>query len=173
MLYKEAIEDELEIMLQKLKESPESLSHDQIHISLCDLMLPPIAIEIGASLQEGIEMINNNNVGSVLVKQDGILKGIFGERDVMRKILSARLAEGWSAMPVEKFMTPDPQTLSFDDTLDVAMLNMVEGDYRHIPIVDEHNRPVGIISMRCIISYFIECLPQTMLAFPIRTREGA
>ena len=172
MLYKEAIEEELKIMFQELDIPLDALTSDQIHISLHHLMRPPVTIEIGSSVQEAIDLMIDHNIGSVFVVRDGILKGILRERDILLKISKAQ-GEDWSKTPVENFTTIEPQTLSFDDTLDVAMTHLAQDDYRHIPIIDAENRPVGIVSMRGIISYFVECLPQTLLALPIRSREGA
>jgi len=57
---------------------------------------------------------------------------------------------------------------------------MAQGGYRHIPIVDDQNHSVGIVSIRHIISYLIEHFPQEILTLPpvpirnaMKAREGA
>jgi len=57
---------------------------------------------------------------------------------------------------------------------------MAKGGYRHLPVVDEGNRPVGMVSIRHIISYLVEHFPQEILTLPpkpireaMQAREGA
>lgn len=83
-------------------------------------------------------------------------------------------------IPVDHFMKADPQTANVKDSLDTAILYMAKGGYRHVPIVDEDNRPVGTVSVRDIISYLVEQFPQDVLTLPpkpirraMKSREGA
>jgi CBS domain-containing protein len=77
-------------------------------------------------------------------------------------------------------MKVDPQTAYIGDSLDTAILYMAKGGYRHIPIVNEQNQPVGMVSIRHIISYLVEHFPQEVLTLPpkpirdaMKAREGA
>jgi predicted transcriptional regulator len=77
-------------------------------------------------------------------------------------------------------MKADPQTAHVEDCLDTAVLHMAKGGYRHIPIVNEQNQPVGMVSIRHIISHLVEHFPQEVLTLPpkpinqaMQAREGA
>ena len=77
-------------------------------------------------------------------------------------------------------MKADPQTAYVEDSLDTAIMYMAKGGYRHIPIVNERNQPVGMVSIRNIISYLVEHFPQEVLTLPptpdndaMQAREGA
>jgi CBS domain-containing protein len=179
MLYEEAVNEELDIMDERPDEPSKTLSPHQIQIPLSSLMHSPITIEVGTSTQEAIDLIIANAVGAILVVSDGILRGIFGERDVLLKILN-KPVENVTQFPVEQFMKADPQTAHVEDSLDTAILYMARGGYRHIPIVNEQNEPVGMISIRHIISYLVEHFPQEVLTLPptpineaMKAREGA
>ena len=56
---------------------------------------------------------------------------------------------------------------------------MEQGGYRHLPVVDEANRPVGILSVRRIVHYLVEHFPSTVYNLPPdprtfpQEREGA
>jgi acetoin utilization protein AcuB len=51
-------------------------------------------------------------------------------------------------MPVEQLMTPEPETLDPDSTLADAAEALLQGGFRHLPVVDDAGKPVGIISER-------------------------
>ncbi|SVD41405.1 uncharacterized protein METZ01_LOCUS394259, partial [marine metagenome] len=76
------------------------------------------------------------------------------------------------------FMTVGPDVLHQNDAIGFALNKMIEGGYRHIPIINTSGKPVGIISMQDIINhlgeYFYEDitnLPPTPLRKQIQ-REG-
>jgi len=51
-------------------------------------------------------------------------------------------------MPVDALMTARPATLDPDSSLADAAEVLLQGGFRHLPVVDEAGRPVGIISER-------------------------
>ena len=179
MLYQEIVEEEMAIMDETPDGQLKTLSPHEIHVPLHSLMHPPVTIDSGTSTQEAIDQMLDNKVGAILIVSDGVLKGIFGERDVLLKILNKPLGD-LRQIPIEQFMKADPQTAHVEDSLDTAILHMAEGGYRHIPIVNEQNQPVGMVSIRHIISYLVEHFPQEVLTLPpkpineaMKAREGA
>jgi CBS domain-containing protein len=179
MAYRDMIDEDLRLMDEQGRESSRLLRPNEIQVPLRSLMDSPVTIEIEASVQAAIDQMLDNKVGAVLIVSDGILKGIFGERDVLYRILNTALGD-LTEIPVEHFMKAEPQTSHVDDSLDSAIFHMARGGYRHIPIVDDQNRPVGMVSIRHIISYLVEHFPQEILTLPpeplrnsIDKREGA
>ena len=179
MLYQEIVEEEMAIMDETPDESSKTLSPHEIHVPLHSLMHPPVTVDSGTSTQEAIDRMLDNKIGAILVVSDGVLKGIFGERDVLLKILNKPVGD-LTQIPIEKFMKEDPQTAYVEDSLDAAILYMAQGGYRHIPIVNEQDQPVGMVSIRHIISYLVEHFPQEVLTLPpkpsndaMKAREGA
>jgi CBS domain-containing protein len=180
VLYQEIVEEEMAIMEEETPDEPsKTLSPREIHVPLHSLMYPPVIIDIEGSTQEAIDRMLDNKVGAILIVSDGVLKGIFGERDVLLKILNKPVGN-LTQIPIEQFMKADPQTAHVEDSLDTAILYMAQGGYRHIPIVNEQNQPVGIVSIRHIISYLVEHFPQEVLTLPpkpdndaMQAREGA
>ncbi len=53
---------------------------------------------------------------------------------------------------VRDLMTRSPLTLKANESLGAAMALMVQRRFRHVPIVDERDHPVGLISKRDLIS---------------------
>jgi CBS domain-containing protein len=180
VLYQEIVEEELAIMDEETPDEPsKTLSPHEIHVPLHSLMHPAVTVDSGTSTQEAIDRMLDNKVGAILIVSDGVLKGIFGERDVLLKILNKPVGD-LTQIPIEQFMKADPQTAHIKDSLDTAILYMAEGGYRHIPIVNKQNQPVGMVSIRNIISYLVEHFPQEVLTLPpkpdndaMKAREGA
>ena len=179
MLYEQIVDEELAIMDEEPEEPSKTLSQPDIQVPLRSLMRSPVTIEVGASVQEAINMMIENRVGAILVVSDGVLKGIFGERDVLLKILNKPVGDV-AHISVEHFMKVDPHTARVEDSLGTAVFHMAQGGFRHIPVVNELNQPVGMVSTRHIVSYIIDHFPQEVLTLPpepvreaMQAREGA
>ena len=97
------------------------------------------------SVSEAAKLMAKRRVSAVLVVADGRLVGIFTERDaVYRVIAKGRDARTTSLADV---MTPDPNTVTPEESFGYAMLLMHEHGFRHAPVI-ENDRPVGIVSAR-------------------------
>ena len=77
-------------------------------------------------------------------------------------------------------MTPDPECLTPGDRIAYALNKMSVGGFRHIPLVDEDGRPVGVVAMRNIVDFVVDLFPGEVLNLPpspglsiSREREGA
>ena len=63
-------------------------------------------------------------------------------------------------------MTPDPEVLTPDAPIVYALNKMSVGGFRHVPLVDELQRPVGIVSVKDIIDYIVDFFPNDVLTVP-------
>jgi CBS domain-containing protein len=121
--------------------------------------------------------MNQNGTGCVLVEVAHRLVGIFTERDVLKKIVGS--AVDLDRTTVERVMTHDPECLSPDARAAYALNKMSVGGFRHIPLVDDAGRPVGVVSMRNVLDYIADLLQSEVLNLPpeprhiARAREGA
>ncbi len=115
------------------------------------------------SVREAIALMNEHHTGCVLVVEDGKLAGIFTERDLLR-IVQEEIDT--SAVTVSEVMTPDPDVLRPEHRLALALNEMSEGGFRHIPLVDGQNRPVGIVAMRDIVQFIVSMFPDAVLNVP-------
>ena len=177
MLYDLAIDEELEQMDEDA--ALRAWSASEIQVSLKELMRPIVQIDIDANTNEAIDLLLSNNIGAAPVVENGHLCGIFSERDVLNKILNKHVGD-LDDINVTEFMIADPQTAQPEDTLNTALLHMARGGYRHVPIVDTENRPIGMVSIRDVMSYLVEEFLQEVLTLPpkpvrdaFKAREGA
>ena len=128
------------------------------------ITLPPTA-----SVRQGVEAMKTRDTGAVLVAQDEVLRGIFTERDVIKHIATDRIDP--ERTKVAAVMTADPSTISPGQNCDVATELMQEGQFRHLPIV-QNGRPVGILSIRDLYRFYRLSLEAQLNAAMIeRTRH--
>lgn len=81
---------------------------------------------------------------AVLVVRDDKLEGIFTERDVVFRCVALNCP--LDLIPVSQVMTRAPRTISLDKPFGHALHMMYEGGFRHMPVVDESGKPVGLLS---------------------------
>lgn len=98
------------------------------------------------TIAEALSLLVRHNIGALpVVSAEGRLQGILSERDIIR-----RAAAGTEALPgmrVEELMTRQVIFgLPEDDIMAVAH-TMTEKRFRHLPIVDQEKRLIGIISI--------------------------
>jgi CBS domain-containing protein len=117
---------------------------------ILDVMRPDF-IEVAPedTLGEVAERMTLQNVGAVAVKDNGRLIGILTERDLL-KAMAARVHS--SEARVRQWMTGDPVTASADTDVDEAARVMLEHGFRHLPVLDDNGRVVGIVSLRRVVS---------------------
>ena len=107
---------------------------------------PACLVDPETTLAEATTMMGEYRVGSALVVSSDRLIGILTERDVVRAMSTAHDAP---MRPVVEWMTNQPTTAPPDTPVRDALRTMVEGGFRHLPIMDGET-VVGVLSMRDI-----------------------
>jgi CBS domain-containing protein len=116
---------------------------------------PPITVAPETPVGEVLKKMVAEAMGcAAVVDQDQRLLGLFTERDALMRLNvdAARLKD----KPVSAVMTADPTTLRARDKIAFALHRMNVGGFRHIPILDDDDKLVGIISVRGILAYLTE-----------------
>ena len=106
------------------------------------------------SVLSAVNKMSNAQKSSILIfsaEDESKLEGIFTERDFVQKIADTEVAPAETV--VSSVMTPASSLIfaSPSMTLSSAQALMVDKKIRHLPIVDENNEVMGLISMREII----------------------
>jgi len=120
-------------------------------MSLRSLVIEGFVVTVSpmTSVREAARIMYENGVGSVLVVgEDGRLQGIFTERDLVRVIATNKDLN----KPVKEFMTKNVETLKPNDSMWKALEIMINLGIRHIPILDDNGRPIGVVGMRDLIN---------------------
>jgi CBS domain-containing protein len=124
---------------------------------------PPWAVDQTGTVADAVELMRRENTGCVLVSDSGRLVGLFTERDLMRRVLAVGKP---LSLPVADVMTPDPLTVQPRDPIRIAVRRMQHGGHRHVPVVDEANRPVGLLSVKRVVHYLVEHYPAAVYNQP-------
>jgi CBS domain-containing protein len=124
----------------------------------------PITVTPETSLADVISKLQNCKIGGVLVVDNhGKLLGIFTERDCVQKVLGRSI--DLSSTKVSEFMTKEPVSQPPDITTAYALNLMSHGGFRHLPIVDQDNVPIGVISVKDVLDYIVDRLFDDLLEF--------
>ena len=98
-----------------------------------------------ATARQAARLMHKLNVGSILIMEKNVLKGILTVADMTYRVV----AQGRDPEKTHlgEIMTPDPDTISPDGTAIEALRMMQDGGYRHLPVV-EHGVVLGVASRR-------------------------
>jgi CBS domain-containing protein len=112
-----------------------------------------------AMVIDAIQLMDEKNVGSLPVVDNGTLVGIVSERDYTRKvILKGRSSK---ETPVSDIMTEQLLTVNPSDSVTECMRIMTEKRVRHLPVL-EGSDLVGILSIGDVVNWFISAQTATI-----------
>lgn len=104
------------------------------------------------SVLDGLRLMADKGVGSLMVMDGATIAGILTERDYARKVVLKGRAS--TDTPVREIMTSRVLTASTGDTVQACMNLMTDERVRHLPIVDD-GLLVGIISIGDLVKAII------------------
>jgi CBS domain-containing protein len=128
-------------------------------LRLCDSDVAAVRVEANAA--DAIRMMLDRHVGAVgVVDSDGRVAGVFTERDVLRKLsLTGRNPE---ATPVRELMTTPVELATTSTGPGEALAIMLERHFRHLPVVDNSGKLLGMLSIRNLLEQRIGDLSQQL-----------
>ncbi len=128
--------------------------HYSKHMKASELITrkSPVVIKVGSPVMEAIKLMADNNVGLVVIvdsPENKRVLGVISERDVVRA-----LAKGIdiSKATVEQVGTMgNIVSVKYYDYITTVARLMNERQVRHVVIVDDDNRVMGVISIRDLL----------------------
>ncbi len=179
MFDKNELDDELHQMFEESQQ--EKILNSQAFLQPIKILKKTdnivFAIEEGNNVHDALKIMLKEKVGCILVTKENKLTGIFTEGDVTRKSILEKM--DLSQTKVEHFMSKDPLSLNMEDSIAFVLNAMVVGGFRHIPLVDDNNIPVSVVTVKDIINYIVSFFSEEILNLPPKPihkseeREGA
>ena len=113
--------------------------------SIRDLMTAhPQTVQADATLRDAAQEMKEDDIGAVLVEDNGSVAGILTDRDIVVRAI----AEGRdpSSTTVADVATRDVKALTPDSSVEDAIRIVGEHNVHRIPVVED-GRPAGIVSI--------------------------
>jgi CBS domain-containing protein len=110
------------------------------------------SIEPNSTVFEAIAEMAEKSVGSLLVMEEGRLRGIITERDYREKvILEGRTSK---TTRVEEIMTSNVHCVAMDKSVEECMAVMTDRKFRHLPVMED-DEIAGVISIGDLVKTII------------------
>lgn len=128
-------------------------------LEMCDADGASVPVE--STAESAIRTMLDRRVGAVaVVDEQQRVAGIFTERDVLRRVSLSGL--GPALIPIREVMTTPVEMATLDTTPGQALATMVERHYRHLPIVDDEGKLLGMLSIRNVLQARIDTLTRQL-----------
>jgi CBS domain-containing protein len=109
------------------------------------------------TVKETIEKMYEKHIGCVVViDEDKKCRGIFTERDAIRLVAKKVLLD----QPLDKLMTKNVITVTEDSSINEVRRIICSHKIRHLPVVNQKDRLVGLLSVRDVLDQFFGLNPQ-------------
>jgi CBS domain-containing protein len=110
-----------------------------------------LEIDGGATVLDAVTEMVQGNVGSLLVMEGGRLAGIVTERDYLRRVTIEGRDE--RTTPVREIMSAPIVYATPDSTIEECMAVMTERRIRHLPVLDDAQSVVGVVSIGDLVKF--------------------
>ena len=112
--------------------------------------IPPAAV-----VRHAVQLFALHQIGALVVSEDGRhIVGVVSERDIAHAL--ADHAEAALDLTVAEIMTSEVHTCGRNDTVDGLMATMTERRVRHVPVVDDDETLVGIVSIGDVVKHRLD-----------------
>ncbi len=107
----------------------------------------PITISGEATIHDVVKIMAEQNIGFLVVVENGRMVGVLSERDVVKSLAE----RGNLSVKVSDICKRDIITLQADATLEEAAEKMGKHGIRHIVVVNKSGELIGVVSVRDLI----------------------
>jgi CBS domain-containing protein len=132
-------------MEEKSDASSSPLSALQLPAHAADVMTVAVmSLRLDATFGDAVSLMAANQVRhSVVVDENGRIKGVISDRDVLRAL--ARTTD-WKSKPVSDIMTPEPFVVQPHTSVTDALGLLLEKRINCLPVVEADGKVCGILT---------------------------
>jgi CBS domain-containing protein len=110
-------------------------------------------IDRAATVLDGMQLMSDQKIGSLLVMENGKPVGIFTERDYARKVgFSDKHPQDFD---ISEVMTKDLISVTSTQSVRDCMRLMTENQIRHLPVIDD-GKVIGMVSIGDVVKDLID-----------------
>ncbi len=121
-----------------------------------DIMTKKVIVaSVGSGLVDAARMMKKNEIGSIIIVENSEgkrAKGIITERDIIHKVIAKNLEPG--NVKVEEVMSKPLRVVKPETSIEEAAKAMRENRIKRLPVVNDDNELIGIISEGDIMKIF-------------------
>ena len=117
---------------------------------------PFAQIDPSASVLDAVRVLDESQVSSLLVVEDGRLVGIFTERDVLEKVVEQY--SKFCGASVREVMTADPTVIYETDPAASAVAAIAVAGHRHVPVLRVDDSVLGVVSPSRVFDFIQKLL---------------
>ena len=126
-------------------ENVEEEGEDLLPLKVRDVMVREVVtVDENASVKEAVDIMNNFQIGSIIVLENGKAKGIVTERDFLRRVIAE--AKDVVNTKVKEIMTTPLVVVEPSMDLEEAVKLMFQSKIKKLAVVDA-NKLVGIVTL--------------------------
>ena len=115
---------------------------------------PLTTVAPGDTVQHAMQLMCDRDIGAVMVVDGNKLTGIFTERDCLHKISVA--GRNPREVLVSEVMTEKVRFITLDVEVSQGLALMTERYFRHLPVLDEQQNILGIVSIGDLVKAKME-----------------
>jgi CBS domain-containing protein len=115
------------------------------------------SVHVEAIVSDALSILNEKNIGALMVLDSASnIQGIVTERDIMRRCYHSQT--NVKGLAIKDVMTPREKLIvaRAEDDINDLMGAMTQNRVRHIPVVDEHDKVMGMVSIGDIIKAMLK-----------------
>lgn len=102
---------------------------------------------------DALHLLAERDIGVLpVVNDEGILVGIFSERDYARRVIL--LGRASKDTLISKVMTQNVETVGPDDSVEDCMKIVVDKGFRHLPVIED-DELIGVVSANDLLAEVI------------------
>ncbi len=127
-----------------------------------------LSVDPKATIGQVLQLLRSERTGGVLICREGVLVGVFTERDALKLMVNGC---DFNA-PIATVMTAKPVSVHANETVASAIHKMASGGYRRLPIVNDGGKPTGIVKVSGILRFLVEHFPRAIYALPPSPKQA-
>ena len=106
------------------------------------------------TVYQALKLMADKNIGALVVLDKGKMVGIFTERDYARKVILR--GKSSMEMPIKEIMTHKVYCIPPTRTVEESMALMTAKRVRHLPVLDENEALIGVVSIGDVVKRVID-----------------